>query len=82
MVKLTAAQRRVLEVCVEVGGLHRYRQDLWNWYRRHQMGAISKVAGNSTIEVLKGLGFVQDVGFDNIAPTPAGRAALAEGGAK
>ncbi len=72
--KLSPAQQRVLNVCHEVGGLHRYRSSLWNWYRKHPGGNISRVCGNVTIEALKGMGLIIDAGFDNVALTPAGRA--------
>jgi hypothetical protein len=75
--KLSKAQFRVLLTCHEVGGLFRYRSSLWNWYRKHPQGAISRVSGNVTIEVLKGKGMLSDAGFDTVAVTPAGRAHLA-----
>jgi hypothetical protein len=75
--KLSKAQFRVLLTCHEVGGLFRYRSSLWNWYRKHPQGNISRVAGNATIEVLKGRGLLSDAGFDTVAVTPAGRAHLA-----
>lgn len=76
--KLSPAQQRVLATCHEVGGLFRYRSSLWNWYRKHPQGNISRVSGNATIEVLKGHGLMVDAGFDTVALTPAGRAYLSQ----
>jgi len=82
MVKLSKAQQRVLATCIEVGGLHRPTASLWGWYRKHPGGYLSKVAGNATIVVLKDRGYLEAAGNDVVAPTDAGRAALAEGDAK
>lgn len=80
-VKLSPAQLRVLATCFEVGGLHRYRSSLWNWYRKHPQGNISRVCGNATISVLKSHGLLIDAGFDNVTLTPAGRAVLKQSAA-
>lgn len=78
--KLTEAQRRVLGVIHEVGGLHRYSTSLWNWCRKHPGGYVSRVCGNATIVALKQKGLVQDAGFDNVTLTPAGRVVLEQEG--
>jgi len=76
--KLTKAQRRVLAVVHEVGGIHRYVQSM-DWHRKYPQGYVSRVCGNSTIEAPKRKGFLCDAGFLNVTLTPAGRAALEKG---
>ncbi|MGM4906304.1 hypothetical protein AB8B21_05495 [Tardiphaga sp. 866_E4_N2_1] len=82
MIKLTPAQISALNDCNEAGSLWRKPENYWRWLRTLPNGQVYMAASNPTIFVLRKQKLLRLSSEHEVKCTDAGRAALAEGGAK